>query len=243
MKLDDHTYVLGLPMDFGGISAPIHPTLIVDEAEGHTLVDTGLPDQEEAIAEAMAEAGVRVADLARIVLTHQDLDHVGSLRALARRSGARVAAHPAEAPHIDGRLRPIKPSPEELEGSPRMREVFERLAPTPVDEHVGDGDLLEPAGGVSVISTPGHTPGHVSLYLRRQKTLIAGDALTAEDGRLMGPPPPPMTLDAATAWRSVGRLAGLDVRRIVCYHGGVVDEDPGGQLRGLVREGGPPVST
>lgn len=93
-----------------------------------------------------------------------------------------------------------------------------------------------------VISTPGHTPGHISLYLRREKTLIAGDALTAEDGRLMGPPPPPHTLDTTTAWQSVGRLAELDVERIVCYHGGIVDEDPGGQLRRVLREGGSGVS-
>lgn len=87
------------------------------------------------------------------------------------------------------------------------------------------------------------TPGHISLYLWREKTLVAGDVLTAEDGRLMGPPPSPLALDTAAAWLSMVRLAKLDVERIVCHHGGVVDEDSGGQLQGLLREDGPPAST
>ena len=235
MKLDDHTYVLSLPVELGGTDARLNPTLIVDEAGGHTLVDTGLPGQEEAIGEAMAEAGVRALDLARIVLTHQDPDHVGSLHALVRRSGARVLAHPEDAPYIEGQLPPIKLSPEALKQRPQMRAILERLTPVPVDERIEDSAHLETAGGVRVVFTPGHTPGHISLYLERQRTLIAGDALTADDGRLGGPSPQ-VTLDMAEAWRSVGRLAELNVQRIVCYHGGVVDEDASGQLQRLLRE-------
>jgi hypothetical protein len=51
-----------------------------------------------------------VRDLRRIIFTHQDLDHVGSGAALVRQSGARVLAHSADAPHIDGSLRLLKPS-------------------------------------------------------------------------------------------------------------------------------------
>ena len=51
-------------------------------------------------------------------------------------------AHPADAPHIDGRLRPFLPSPRMLERRPQMREVLERLEPVGVDEHLEDGDHL-----------------------------------------------------------------------------------------------------
>ncbi len=116
-----------------------------------------------------------------------------------------------------------------------MREVLERLEPVGVDEHLEDGERLDIAGGIRVIFTPGHTPGHLSLYLERSKVLIAGDALRAERGTLIGPNPS-MTLEMRTAIQSIRRLADLEIDTIVCYHGGVVSEDANGQLRRVVRE-------
>src|SRR5215211_7929984 len=235
MRVANGVYVLPIPRSPQEPESFLNLTLIVDEENGNTLVDAGLPDQVEAISAALVEAGIGVRDLRRIIFTHQDLDHVGSGAALVRQSGATVLAHPADAPHIDGSLRPLKPSPEMLERRPQMREDLERLEPVGVDERVDDGERLDIAGGTRVIFTPGHTPGHLSLYLERPKGLVAGDALTAEGGRLNGPNPP-LTLDVDEAARSVRRLADLDVETIVCYHGGVVGEDANGQLRRVLQE-------
>jgi glyoxylase-like metal-dependent hydrolase (beta-lactamase superfamily II) len=65
--------------------------------------------------------------------------------------------------------------------------------------------------------------------------LVAGDALTAEEGRLNGPNPA-VTLDMDEAARLAKRLAELDVETVVCYHGGVVSADANGQLRRVVEE-------
>jgi glyoxylase-like metal-dependent hydrolase (beta-lactamase superfamily II) len=189
----------------------------------------------EAISAALVEAGIGVRDLRRIIFTHQDLDHVGSGAALVRQSGARVLAHPADAPYIEGSLRPLKPSPEMLQQRPQVRKVLEHLEPVRIDEYVENGTRLDLAGGTKVISTPGHTPGHISLYLERSKVLIAGDALTSERGSLNGPNPS-MTLEMRTALQSIRRLADLEVDTIVCYHGGVVSEDANGQLRSVIQE-------
>jgi glyoxylase-like metal-dependent hydrolase (beta-lactamase superfamily II) len=116
-----------------------------------------------------------------------------------------------------------------------MRAVLERFRPTAVDEALEDGARLDVAGGVRVVFAPGHTPGHMGLYLERSRTLIAGDALTADAGRLQGPSTW-ATADMETAGRSVGRLAELDVQAVVCYHGGVVQDDASGQLRRLAEE-------
>jgi glyoxylase-like metal-dependent hydrolase (beta-lactamase superfamily II) len=116
-----------------------------------------------------------------------------------------------------------------------MREVLERLEPVGIDEYVEDGTRLDLAGGTKVISTPGHTPGHISLYLERSKVLIAGDALRAERGALNGPNPS-MILEMRTAIQSIRRLADLEIDTIVCYHSGVVSEDVNGQLRKVIQE-------
>ena len=235
MRVANGVYVLPILRSPQEPESFLNLTLIVDEENGNTLVDAGLPDQVEAINAALVEAGIGVRDLRRIIFTHQDLDHVGSGAALVRQSGATVLAHPADAPHIDGSLRPLKPSPEMLEQRPQMREALERLEPVGVDERVEDSALLDLAGGTKVIFTPGHTPGHISLYLERSKVLIAGDALTAERGYLNGPNQP-MTPEMRRAIQSIRRLADLEIDTIVCYHGGVVADDANGQLRRVIEE-------
>jgi glyoxylase-like metal-dependent hydrolase (beta-lactamase superfamily II) len=235
MRIANGVYVLTIPRSPQEAGSYLNLTLIVDEENGTTLVDAGLPDQTEAIGAALVEAGIGVRDLRRIIFTHQDLDHVGSGAALVRRSGARVLAHSADAPYIEGRLSSLKPTPEMLEQRPQMREVLERLEPVGVDEQVENGSRLDLAGGTQVIFTPGHTPGHISLYLEGSKVLVAGDALTADRGYLNGPNPL-ATLDMRTAMQSVKRLAYLDVDTIVCYHGGVVSEGANEQLRRVIQE-------
>jgi glyoxylase-like metal-dependent hydrolase (beta-lactamase superfamily II) len=235
MMIADGVYVLPIPRNSQGAAGFLNLTLILDEQNGNTLVDAGLPGQAEAIGAALVEAGIGVRDLRRIIFTHQDLDHVGSGADLVRQSGARVLVHPADAPHIDGSLRLLKPSPEMLEQRPQMREALERLEPVGIDEHLEDGDRLDLAGGTRVIFTPGHTPGHLCLYLERSKVLVAGDALTAEGGHLNGPNPS-MTLEMRPAMQSIRRLADLEIDTIVCYHGGVVGEDANGQLRRVIQE-------
>lgn len=231
MKLTDTVQVLSVPRDAEDSADQFNLTLILDETNGHTLVDSGFPGQAEEIGALLAEAGIDTGDLARIIITHQDLDHTGSAAELVRDNGARVLAHPEDEPYIDGSRRPFKPSPEILEQRPHMREIFERLEPVSVDEYLEDGGQLEFGGGVRVIFTPGHTPGHTSLYLQREKILIAGDALTSEEGILKGPSEP-VTLDMQTAMQSVNKLAELgdEVQTIVCYHGGFVTDDASGQL-------------
>jgi glyoxylase-like metal-dependent hydrolase (beta-lactamase superfamily II) len=235
MRVANSVYVLPIPRGPEEADNYLNLTLIVDEENGTALVDAGLPDQTEVISAVLTEADIGVRDLRLIIFTHQDLDHVGSGAALVRQSSARVLAHSADAPYIDGSLRPLKPSPEMLEQRPHMREILERREPVAVDEQVENGTRLDLAGGTQVVFTPGHTPGHISLYLEASKVLVAGDALTAERGYLNGPNPS-VTLDMRTATQSVKRLADLDVGTIVCYHGGVVSEDANGQLRRVIQE-------
>jgi glyoxylase-like metal-dependent hydrolase (beta-lactamase superfamily II) len=57
---------------------------------------------------------------------------------------------------------------------------------------LSDGETLPILGGLQVIATPGHTPGHVSFYLPAERILIAGDAIKAKNGQ------PVATTDSTT---------------------------------------------
>lgn len=197
-----------------------------------------MPGQLSLIESALSEVGLSVADIKRVILTHQDLDHIGSLAEVVSLSGAEVLAHAEDAPYIDGRLTPIKmPPPEQREAMlasmpPAVRELFSKpLKPVKIDRTLADGEQLDLAGGVRIIFTPGHTPGHISLYLERSHTLISGDALVSSEGQLAGPRER-ATLDMAKAQASVVKLAALAIETIVTYHGGVVEKG-GEQLKEL----------
>lgn len=235
MKLNEDLVVLEVPVVREGQTFYLNLSLILDPLQGPALVDTGLPGQAEVIGSLLAEAGVNASDLTRIILTHQDFDHVGSLPELVQTSNARVLAHATETPYIDGTELPRFARPEILAQRPELRAIAEQFRYTNVDQQLQDGARLELAGGVQVVFTPGHTPGHMCLYLERTKTLIAGDALTADQGRLQGPNPG-ATPDMQLAAQSVQKLAELDITAIVCYHGGVVQDDANGQLKRVAKE-------
>jgi len=232
VRINDDLVVLELPLG----ERIMNLSVILDAENGPTLVDTGLPGQAELILEKLAAEGISLSDLKRILITHQDIDHIGSLKALKEATGAEVLALDVEIPYIDGTLpSPKMPSPERLEQNPGLKAMLDALERSTVDVALRDGEVLDLAGGVTVIATPGHTFGHTSLYLNRTQTLITGDALTASQGTLAGPMEM-ATPDMASAKASVKKLAELDVKQIVAYHGGLVDQDANGQLRRVATE-------
>lgn len=232
IPLGERVFALPLPATLMGGVSLIHPALILDDREGATLVDAGVPGMTAAIEEALSALSWSLSEVRRVIVTHHDLDHIGSLPDVVARTHADVLALEAEVPFVQGERKGQKqPSPEALASMPpAMRAVFENPPKARVTRVLSDGDVLDVAGGVDVVATPGHTFGHLSLFVRDGGVLITGDALTSADGELR-PPMARATPDMDEAMRSVRKLAALPVRTILTYHGGVVDRDAAGQLR------------
>ncbi|WP_442901769.1 MBL fold metallo-hydrolase [Geobacillus sp. BK01] len=239
MQIAQGVMMLELRVQSFGRESMYHPVVIAGE-QGTVLIDTGTPGQWEPIQNAMTKVGIDPETLQAVIITHQDIDHIGSLpeikQALSHR--VRVYAHPIEKPYIEGEKTILKfdrnqMPPERWASLPdAMKQLAARLPKAPVDETVTDGCVL-PYGGITVIETPGHTPGHISLYSPKHRLLIAGDALTAEDGRLYGPNPA-FTPDMDEAMRSVRKLLDFDIETVVCYHGGACRGDIRKQLERIV---------
>jgi glyoxylase-like metal-dependent hydrolase (beta-lactamase superfamily II) len=234
-----------------GRATVIYPTLLWDE-ERAVLVDTGFPGQASLFREAIEQAGVPLQKLRTIIVTHQDLDHIGSLPVLLKEAPqtVEVLANDAEKPFIQGEQRPLKITPQVIaqalanlpadmpeQARQALQAALENPPKAPVDRTVADGEELPYCGGITVINTPGHTPGHICLYHRPSKTLIAGDALTAADGQLRGPNPQ-ATLDMPLAMQSLKKLAQYDIERVICYHGGLCTGGANQRLAELAREAG-----
>jgi glyoxylase-like metal-dependent hydrolase (beta-lactamase superfamily II) len=207
------------------------------------LIDAGLHGSDERIVHAAEELYGEGTRPAAIVLTHGHFDHVGALRDLALLWDVPVYAHELELPYLDGRS--AYPPPDPAVGGGAMA-ALSRLYPRgPID--VSEWLRTLPADGAVPgmpgwrwIHTPGHTPGHVSLYRPSDGTLVAGDAFvtTKQESMLaaltqrpeLRGPPAYYTTDWEAAKESVRRLGALDPEVAATGHGR--------PLRGpLMREG------
>ncbi|MGN7358537.1 MBL fold metallo-hydrolase [Paenibacillus sp. SAF-054] len=214
------------------------PVLLWDES-GATLVDTGNVGQLDQLTRAVQEAGLQLSDIKRIIMTHQDIDHVGNLAALTKAfPEIEVWAHPADIPYITGAKRIIKMTDERLSRMPETARsailaLFGELPSIRISRELKDGETLPIHGGMRVIHTPGHTPGHICLYLPEEKLLLAADELRVVDGDLAGPAEA-FTPNMEEAVQSMHKLTNLPLDSIFCYHGGLYDREPAVRIADLL---------
>jgi glyoxylase-like metal-dependent hydrolase (beta-lactamase superfamily II) len=198
-----------------------------------TLIDTGLPGYSGAIRRA-AERTFG-GPPSQILLTHGHFDHVGGLPTLAERWGVPVYAHPLEMPYLTGRSQYPPPDPTAGGGALAWTSAVNPRGPIDLGARV----RILPEGGAVPglpdwlwLRTPGHTPGHVSLYREGDGTLIAGDAVvTTKQESLLNViaqremvwrPPAYFTPDWIAARRSVQTIAALNPEVLATGHGRVL---------------------
>jgi glyoxylase-like metal-dependent hydrolase (beta-lactamase superfamily II) len=204
---------------------------------GATLIDTGHPRDAATILQVLRAHGYTDHTVRRVVVTHVDVDHTGGLAQIQRATGAAVACHVVEKRSLEEPWRrqaafwPLRPAIWALTRLPDFQ--YQPVRPT---ELLVDGQQLPE--GFTVIHTPGHAPGHISLLHRQRRLLIAGDALVNTRGKLRintGP----FTTDKENAQRSIWRLAkkyGDDFETIVFGHGPPILHNGGKRVKALVSQ-------
>lgn len=184
---------------------------LVEDGDKLILIDTGLPRSDKKIVKYIEELGRKPADVLTIVLTHFHIDHVGSLEKMKELTGAKVAAHEGDADYIAGK----KASPKPKNLMFKALSSFVKPAPVEVNIVLKDGDKV---GKLTVIHTPGHSEGSISLLDAERKVMFVGDAVRFMDGKLQGPPPQ-FTLDEAKGKESIGKIATYDFDIMLGGHG------------------------
>ncbi len=211
----------------------VNTFLFVEDDGRGTLVDCGTSRAPRRIAAGLAHAGVAPRDVTRIVLTHAHPDHAGGLAEVHARTGRPdVVAHADDAPYLrSGTAPPRDPS------LPFGR-LLERLpdATWPgcsVDAELRDGQVLDVAGGLRVVHTPGHTPGHVSLLHEPTAVLVTGDAIF-HPGRITWPVPFFCT-DFALTKQTAHVLGELDYTVAAFTHGPEIRDRARERVRAFLR--------
>ncbi|WP_165248233.1 MBL fold metallo-hydrolase [Paludisphaera soli] len=196
------------------------------------LIDAGIPGWADSIADAAARRFGEGARPSAIILTHGHFDHVGAVATLAERWDAPVFAHPLELPYLTGRS--SYPPPDPTVGGGAMATLSWLYPRGPIDlggrVHPLPADGSVPGmPGWRWVHTPGHTPGHVSLFREADRTLVVGDAFVATkqesalavmtQRREIHGPPMYYTSDWGAARRSVEILATLEPETAGTGHG------------------------
>jgi glyoxylase-like metal-dependent hydrolase (beta-lactamase superfamily II) len=189
---------------------------LLDDDGSVTLVDTGLDRAPARIVAALATLGKHPADVQRIVLTHAHPDHAGGAKELAERTGAPVAVHTDDAGFVESGTAP-RGDPSYAVGRIFARLQNGRFPAVRVGEKLTDGQVLDVAGGLRVVATPGHSPGHVSLLHEPTRTLITGDAIVNVWG--VHYPPRMLCSDFRLTKRTAHVLGELEYERAGFTHG------------------------
>jgi glyoxylase-like metal-dependent hydrolase (beta-lactamase superfamily II) len=206
---------------------------IHDASTNHwVLLDTGLSGAAARIKRVAKQLFWPQATPAAIILTHGHFDHTGAVKQLADEWDVPVYAHYLEAPYLTGRS--AYPPPDPSAGGGLFTSLSFLYPKGPID--LGGRLLMLPEQGNipgleewRYFHTPGHAPGHVSLFREQDGVLLAGDAFVTtqqesllsvlkQEKKLSGPPRY-FTYDWAAAEKSVQTLASLQPSIVATGHG------------------------
>lgn len=245
MNIADGIKMLEIPVNIIGNQNMIYPVILVD-GNSTILVDTGYPNQLAQLKQAFKAENISFNLLSSIIITHQDIDHVGNLMSIKNEASKPIdiLAHEVEVPYIEGSKRPVKLALLEsrLESlTEEMKLIYEGFKNFYDNLHINisstltDNQMLPYCGGITVIFTPGHTPGHICLYHKASKTLIAGDCLGIENGELVTSSES-INYDQDLYIKSLEKLSSYDINTVICYHGGLYEGNVSQRIKELIKK-------
>jgi glyoxylase-like metal-dependent hydrolase (beta-lactamase superfamily II) len=209
---------------------------VIEAGPELVLLDAGIASTPEAAtAPELTKLGLGLADLTLVVNSHAHPDHMGGNAVLKRMSGARVAAPAAEVGWLEDNETLLTElwgsDPAALDLSPTERDELlgmldERVR---VDVLLRDDDLLPAERPLRVVTTSGHSPGHIAVLDETSRTLFSFDDVQGRGQPFLDNSVwlAPLYTDVDRYVAGLNRLLSLDFDALVPSHGDVLDADAG----------------
>jgi glyoxylase-like metal-dependent hydrolase (beta-lactamase superfamily II) len=218
---------------------------LIEDGKELILVDCGYPGFLPLIEIELKRLSFTVQDITKIIITHHDYDHIGSLKAFVDKNPSiEVLCSKGEIPYIIGKKKSLRLQqaeaiqaslPEkEKAGGMEFQRILAQVESIQQVRGICPGEILPYYRGIEVVDTSGHMPDHISLYIREEKTFITGDALVVVKGHLVIAYPE-SNLDIKATIQSVKRIQTYDIEKIICCHGGIYTKDIKGSLEKIIR--------
>lgn len=224
---------LNIQFEYEGTEYEIHPSLIILDEE-LTLVDTGYPGFMSKIEQEINGLGYDIKNLQNIIITHYDDDHIGALKAFKDKyPHVQIISSFLESKYISG----MEKSERLIQAESLLKDMSEKDKPfgeafvqtlealehVDVDIKVTDGAMIL-NNEVEVVQTPGHTAGHISLYIQSINSAITGDAAVKEGEELVVANPK-YSMNLEEAEHSLKKIKDLNADKYYCFHGGLLENN------------------
>lgn len=243
-----HIQQITLPTPFP--VGPVHTYLALGDPL--TLIDTGpqTPAALVALQAGLAQHGVGLNDIQRVIITHAHADHYGLVGSIVAASGAEVWAHPLAQPLIEGWPSYLAPRAQfwldlllaagvPAEAARRTASLYrgmqQFITHAAVARLLDEGDVIELAGASwQVLHCPGHADNLICFFQPDDRLLIGNDHLLAHisSNAIVGPPPLGETerrRPLLDYWASLCRVYDMPLALVLPGHGDAVAD-----VRGLI---------
>jgi glyoxylase-like metal-dependent hydrolase (beta-lactamase superfamily II) len=204
------------------------------------LIDTGLPDQFEAVCDGIKSHGFSIKDLSYIFVTHGHQDHSGNIAPLIRQNPyIKFYIHPLAAPFVTDPS--IESANRKMNLPEQMAARFKKMEPVRPElvNYLNDGDTFNLGDGeeLRIIFAPGHQPGGIVIFAQKNRGLfindLVGNCFSDCDFQLILNPP---RSDVKQSMETLRKLASLNPARLFLGHFGISEQPEkliGGALNGM----------